>query len=85
MVQARNNSGVTTSSGQACTVVDMAPPTTFVNIPQPLNAPYFTVNWSGVDAQSGVASYDVQVRQGAASWTPWFTRTTATSAMFFGQ
>ena len=48
----------------------------------------FTVSWRGSDSSpgSGVASYDVQVRDGAAGvWTDWITGTLSTSAAFSGQ
>jgi hypothetical protein len=46
----------------------------------------FTISWSGSDATSGIANYDVQYRDGAGgTWTDWQTSTTATSASFTGQ
>jgi hypothetical protein len=46
----------------------------------------FTVSWSGTDAVSGIANYDVQSRDGASgAWTDWVTATTAISATFTGQ
>jgi len=46
----------------------------------------FTVSWSGTDAVSGIANYDVQSRDGASgTWTDWVTATTAISATFTGQ
>ncbi len=45
----------------------------------------FTVTWSGQDVWTGVASYDVQVRDGyPGTWTTWLTDTAATSAPFTG-
>lgn len=43
-----------------------------------------TISWSGTDAGSGIASYDVQFRDGAGPWWDWHTGTTATSALFHG-
>lgn len=44
------------------------------------------VRWSGVDGgASGIASYDVQVKDGAGGvWTNWQTNTSATSASYLG-
>ena len=45
----------------------------------------FTVAWSGEDIWTGVAAYDVQVRDGyEGAWTDWVTETAATSAVFTG-
>lgn len=56
-----------------------------------INSPYettntsFLVEWSYLDATSGVASYDVQVRDGAAgSWTDWQMGTSDASATHTG-
>lgn len=43
----------------------------------------FLVRWKGVDRSgTGIASYDVQVRDGDGPWTDWQVRTTATSALY---
>jgi uncharacterized repeat protein (TIGR01451 family) len=45
----------------------------------------FTVTWSGEDVWSGIASYDVQFRDGyEGAWTDWRMGTTATSASLTG-
>ncbi len=44
----------------------------------------FGVSWSGADAHSGVASYDILVSENGGPFAPWLTATTATSAVFFG-
>lgn len=45
----------------------------------------FTVTWSGKDVWSGVAAYDVQVRDGyEGTWAGWLTSTSATSGTFTG-
>jgi hypothetical protein len=47
--------------------------------------PSFLVQWSYVDDGSGVADYDVQVRDGASgTWTDWQMGTTDTSATYTG-
>ncbi|HTB22764.1 MAG TPA: hypothetical protein VK914_08670 [bacterium] len=46
----------------------------------------FEVRWKGEDRVSGVAHYDVQVREGEKGpWRPWQTETTATSAQYAGK
>ncbi len=43
----------------------------------------FPVSWGGSDAHSGVATYDVQYREGSGgSWQTWLSATNQTSAMF---
>jgi hypothetical protein len=43
----------------------------------------FQVAWRGSDAGFGIASYDVQVRDGASgTWETWLSNTTATSATY---
>lgn len=65
---------------------DVTPPSSTVTTPALAASPTFTVTWSGVDTQSGVKDYDLQVRDGAGgSWTPWLTATTQTSAVFNGE
>ena len=45
-----------------------------------------TVAWGGRDNQSGIASYDLQVRDGAAGlWADWLVGTVVTSARFVGE
>ena len=54
----------------------------------PVTQTQFDVSWTGEDYQdgSGVASYDVQVRDGYdAAWQDWKIKTQATSAQFEGQ
>jgi uncharacterized repeat protein (TIGR01451 family) len=52
----------------------------------------FPVTWTGIDTGGGLASYDIQVRDGdpaelraGAPWTDWLTGTTDTSALFSGE
>lgn len=44
----------------------------------------FTVNWSGLDATSGIGKYSVQYQDNAGGWMDWFVNTPATSASFTG-
>ncbi|HQF71539.1 MAG TPA: hypothetical protein PLH39_09700, partial [Promineifilum sp.] len=68
------------------TLVDGAPPTSTVNVITPVDAATVQVSWRGSDFGSGVATYDVWVRQGTAGdWTRWQRATTALSAEFTGQ
>jgi Tol biopolymer transport system component len=65
---------------------DVTPPTSSVTAPALAANPVFPVSWSGTDAQSGVKTYDVQVRDGpGGSWVPWMTATTQTAAVFSGE
>ena len=65
---------------------DCTPPTSSVDpLPPWVETPAFTVTWAGQDAWSGIAAYDVQVRDGyEGGWTGWLTGTTATSGTFTG-
>ncbi len=72
----------------AWTVVDGSPPVALVD-PLPAYSPaVFTVTWSGKDAGSGVASYDLQIslawEPSPGDWTDWLTGTQATAGTFYG-
>jgi hypothetical protein len=44
------------------------------------------VTWSGEDAASGIAGYDIQIREDAdGTWTVWLTSTMTLSAAFTGK
>ncbi|MEE8390512.1 MAG: DUF5107 domain-containing protein [Anaerolineae bacterium] len=65
---------------------DCLPPTSSV---EPLSSwvqtTAFTVTWSGQDAWTGIATYDVQMRDGyEGTWTDWLTNTVVTSSVFTG-
>ncbi|MBI5563926.1 MAG: PD40 domain-containing protein [Chloroflexi bacterium] len=65
---------------------DLTPPTSTASSPAHAVAPQFLVTWSGSDATSGVASYDIQYRDGALDqWIDWITSTTQTALQFNGQ
>jgi len=69
-------------------ILDVTPPSVMVNVLAPYQtALTFTVIWSGTDATSGLASYDVQYYQSGSDpiWLDWLTNTTTTSASFTGQ
>jgi len=66
---------------------DFIPPTAWVEpLPSWVGSTDFTVSWSGEDIWSGIASYDVQMRDGyEGTWSDWLAGTTVTSATFTGQ
>jgi len=65
---------------------DGLPPSSQVTALAPYhNIASFSVSWSGTDDLAGLASYDVQYRDGpGGAWTGWLTATTATAATFSG-
>ena len=74
-------------------VLDRVAPTSSVSaLAADQSSAQFTVAWSGSDATSGIASYDVQVRDDGATppggsgtpgtWTTWRDATTATQAQY---
>ena len=68
---------------EASTTVDGRPPVSTVEPLPPLtNSDTFTVEWSGQDAASGIAYFDVQYRFNDGPWTLWLPQTIATSAVF---
>lgn len=67
---------------------DVLPPRSSVNVlPRWNSTNNFNVSWSGTDpGGSGIKSYDVQYRDGAAGvWTDWQPGTSGLSAIFPGQ
>ncbi|MFN8594591.1 MAG: VCBS repeat-containing protein [Anaerolineae bacterium] len=66
--------------------IDTTPPSSSVYSPLTSNSASFTVFWSGSDAHSGLANYDVQYRDKTTngSWTTWKSATTSTSSTFSG-
>ena len=67
------------------TYVDNQAPTSSVAALPATSPATFTVNWSGSDpGSSGIASYDVQVRDGGGAWTTWQSAVTSTSAPYTG-
>ena len=70
-------------SGDDSTVYDTIAPTASASSPATTAEHAFTVSWSGDDATSGVATYDVQYRVGSSgTWQDWQAATTQTSATF---
>ncbi|HEY74792.1 MAG TPA: DUF5107 domain-containing protein [Thermoflexia bacterium] len=70
----------------AINLTDCLPPRARVDpLPPWVGTAGFTVTWSGEDIWTGVAAYDVQVRDGyEGAWAGWLTETVATSAVFTG-
>jgi len=66
------------------TVLDRVPPTSAVQGLPATSPASFTVQWSGSDATSGVAGFDIDYQQDGGSWTRWRTGVTETSATFDG-
>ena len=63
----------------------VAPTSAVTALPNVSTSTQFSVSWAGADYYSGIASYDVQVKNGyAGTWTPWLTSTAQTSAIFTG-
>ncbi|HSD85256.1 MAG TPA: DUF5107 domain-containing protein, partial [Anaerolineae bacterium] len=65
---------------------DCVPPQTSLFVPSHVvTSTIFPVAWSGTDFYSGIASYDVQFKDGYwGAWTDWLTTTTSTSQPFDG-
>ncbi len=74
------------ASSDTLTTVDVTAPASQTFSPENAPAPTFTVTWSGFDAGSGIASYDIQYREGPAGvWVDWLTGTDTSSALFAGE
>ena len=72
----------TIASDASTFIVDTAVPTSTLTIYQIPDGDY-PIMWSGTDATSGIASYNLFYRQqGELEWTSWFTETTKTDALF---
>jgi hypothetical protein len=83
----KDNAGNISSSAIDTIILDTTPPNVSVSALGAYQASLtFSVSWSGTDATSGIANYDVQFRDGTSgTWTDWITATTALSATFTGQ
>jgi hypothetical protein len=61
------------------------PTSQVTTLPRWTNAASFAASWAGADVgPAGIASYDVQYRDGSGPWTDWLITTTQTSAIFNG-
>jgi len=67
--------------------VDTAPPASSVApLSLTMESNFFPVRWSGTDTLSGLADYDVQVRDGAAgAWMDWHTSVVTEATWFLGE
>jgi hypothetical protein len=75
------------AGAQATTQIDITPPTSAVTpLPAYTATASFPVSWAGSDEPggSGVAGFDIFVRDNGAAPTPWLVGTTQTSATFPG-
>lgn len=65
---------------------DCVAPTSNANtLPSVSTSTSFNVSWSGSDFYSGIASYDVQVKDGyTGAWTTWLSATTASNTTYNG-
>ena len=63
--------------------IDLTPPSAQINaLPLLTASTEFPVSWSGADAGSGIASYDIYVSKNNGPWEPWLLNTASTSATF---
>jgi hypothetical protein len=68
---------------EASTTVDAHPPVSTIHpLPDVVHTTQFSVTWSGTDAVSGIAYYDVRYRFNGGAWNVWLPQTLATSATF---
>jgi hypothetical protein len=67
------------------TTIDAAVPTSSVKpLPVVIQGTQATVQWEGQDIGTGIASYDVYVKDGTGDWTLWRNDATNTTAVFNG-
>jgi uncharacterized repeat protein (TIGR01451 family) len=63
--------------------IDATPPVSAMTaLPATTSVTNLAVSWSGTDAGSGIASYEIFVSVNGGSWTPWQVGATNTSAIF---
>ncbi len=95
-VWAEDNAGNKTPVWERRIAIDLTPPTTRMHplpaymsdfTPLQGNLVKFTVRWEGDDGHgSGIAGYDVQVKEGLRGhWTLWLSHTEETSGTFIGE
>src|SRR5438309_1309868 len=76
------------STNDSWTIVDMSPPDSVVTTLPPFeNTVQFTVSWGPVGGTTDIATYQVQVREGAGAWVDLAccSSTTSASTSFVGQ
>ncbi|OQA17303.1 MAG: hypothetical protein BWY63_02449 [Chloroflexi bacterium ADurb.Bin360] len=86
-VQYRDAAGNTSATYAKSIILDTTPPLSQVAaLAARQTSLKFTVRWSGSDATSGIANYDVQYRFGSTgTWITWLSASTSTSAAFQAQ
>src|SRR5205814_1032457 len=87
---ARDNAGnvESKSTNDSWTIVDMSPPDSVVTTLPPFeNTVQFTVSWGPVGGTTDIATYQVQVREGAGAWVDLAccSSTTSASTSYVGQ
>jgi hypothetical protein len=82
--QVRNGAAMLSGVFSDEIILDQTPPTGVqAACPATTGAEAFTVQWSGSDSTSGIATFDVQYRVGASGdWKAWRTGVTGDSATF---
>lgn len=81
--RARDRVGNVGSIASATITLDTtAPAAQVAPLPAKVGVMSFNVSWSGTDATSGIASYDVQSSDGDGPWTDWQVGTNQTRALF---
>jgi len=83
--QYRDAAGNASSTYSDTIILDLTPPSSSVD-PLPASQPSatFAVSWSGYDLTSGIAAYDVQVREDGGPWSDWMAGTPQTMGTFAG-
>ncbi len=82
-VQAHGPAGYSATSGPSRLGVDTVAPTAGVAAVYTYPDGHYSVHWSGSDATSGIASYEVEYKVGSGgTWTPWLTGTSQTGATY---
>ncbi len=81
------NRQATPTSVQATTSVDGQPTSTVKSLPATTTSTSFTVSWSGSPGPgaTSITSYEIFVSDDGGAFTPFLTKTSATSATFTGQ
>jgi RHS repeat-associated protein len=83
-VRARDRAGNASAWNSGTTTVDSLPPTSSASTPVSSDSATFLVTWSGSDATSGIAAYDLEVQVDEGAWQRVLTRTRSTSHQFTG-
>jgi diphthamide biosynthesis methyltransferase len=82
-VQYRDLLGNISVSYSNSILLDTTPPDVDITSPTTSNTLYFTVSWSGTDATSGIADFDIQYKVGASgTYVTWLSATSLASEQF---